>query len=166
MEKRIPYAQFQSVKAVAKACDPIQRKIEPLRRKIKALEEECQAYEKQIAAIEAGIVEVMGFHVSDLVKKVIENKGIDPKTGKTMTSSKWVPTDRVSYDDATKTFVVTDTAADAPEEGSVDEKEEEKAETQAEESITTPMTGTGNDLDDDKEKFEGFMPAEPDSIFD
>lgn len=157
MEKRISYAQFQSVKAVAKACDPIQRKIEPLRRKINALLEECQAYERQISAIEQGIVEVIGFHVSDLVKKVVETKGTDPKTGKPITSTKWLPTDKVRYDDTTKVYVVRTEEAAAPE------REERKV---AEETLELPMPQAGNDYDLDKEKLDDFMPAEPESIFD
>lgn len=108
MEKRISYQQFQSVKSVAKAIDPINRKIEPLKEKIKAMVEECKGYQEQVSALEAGIVSIIGFHVNDLVKKVIEPTGaIDPKTNKPIKVTKYVPTDIVTYDDQHKQYVIS-----------------------------------------------------------
>lgn len=96
MEKRISYQQFQSVRAVAKAIDPIQRKQKLVRDKIEALANEYKGYTAQIEALETGIVQIIGFHVSDLVKKVYEGK-----------LSKYVPTDNVTYDEVTKQYVIT-----------------------------------------------------------
>ena len=96
MEKRISYQQFQSVRAVAKAIDPIQRKQKLVRDKIEALANEYKGYTAQIEALEAGIVQIIGFHVSDLVKKIYEGK-----------LSKYVPTDNVTYDEVTKQYVIT-----------------------------------------------------------
>lgn len=113
MEKRITYQQFQSAKSVAKAIDPLQRKIEPLKEKIKAMVEECKGYQEQVSALEAGIVNILGFHVTDLVKKVIEPTGaVDPKTGKPIKVTKYVPTDIVSYDEQHKQYVIS--IPDAP----------------------------------------------------
>lgn len=165
MEKRISYAQFQSVKAVAKACDPIQRKIEPLRKKIEALEEQCSAYEKQIKAIEKGIVEVTGFSVYDLVKKVVETTGTDAN-GKPIKSTKWQPTDIVSYDDKNKMYIVRSKEETEPTLPFNEVKEEEAP-------IVPPTTegGFGSDFDLDKERVQQeavhtFDPVESDSIFD
>lgn len=58
MEKRINYSQFQSVKAVAKAIDPIVRKRETIIKKIRELAEECKGYDTQIEALESGIVSI------------------------------------------------------------------------------------------------------------
>ena len=130
MEKRIPFVQFQSVKSVAKAIDPFLRQksrleaqvaglddefkvkaeeeLKKLKARLKAnmaarkekLEAEIKGTDDQIAAIEAGIVSIIGFHVTDLVKKVRE------PNEKGEVETKYVTTDIVSYDNVTKEFVV------------------------------------------------------------
>ena len=157
MEKRIPFVQFQSVKSVAKAIDPYMRQkarleaqidglddefkvkaeeeLKKLKGRLKAqlaakkekLESDIAETDNQIAAIEAGIVSIIGFHVTDLVKKVIEpnDKGIK--------ETKYLPTDIVSYDTTTKEFVVTvpdeETPVEEPEcpTPEVEEPAEEEA---------------------------------------
>ena len=129
MEKRISFFNFQSVRAVAKAIDPHLRTMDTLKKKALAVKEEYDeklaklnkeldekagkikqeydACETQINALEAGILQVTGFHVADLVKKVIEPTGkTDPKTGKPIKVTNYVPTAIVSYDETTKEFVV------------------------------------------------------------
>lgn len=108
MEKRISYTQFQSVKSVAKAVDPIARKMEATRKKIASLAEEYKSYQMQIDALEAGVLQVLGFHVADLVKKVME-PGVDGKGNPTKTT-KYVPTDMVTYDTASKQYVIREEA--------------------------------------------------------
>ena len=135
MEKKITYQQFQSVKAVAKAIDPIMRKFKPLDEKVKKLEEERKFYQTQIAALEAGIVQIVGFHVADLVKKVVEVTGTTAD-GKPIKSTKFLPTDNVRYDEATKQYI--DTVGEP-------------------ETIEVPApseSNFGNDFDADKEKIQ------------
>ena len=154
MEKRIPFVQFQSVKSVAKAIDPYMRQkvrleaqidglddefkvkaeeeLKKLKERLKTqlaakkekLEEEIKGTDDQIAAIEAGIVSIIGFHVTDLVKKVIESndKGIK--------ETKYLPTDIVSYDTTTKEFVVT-----VPDEEEASAEEPECPTSEAEEPV-------------------------------
>ena len=145
MEKRISYQQFQSVKSVAKAIDPIQRKLKSTEVKIKALAEEYKGYQSQIEALEAGILQIIGFHVSDLVKKVMEPTGATDKNGKTIMGSKYLPTDIVSYDEQKKQYVIT-----IPEEN------------KTEETIVPPTTeeGPGSDFDIDRDNVN-----DSDSIF-
>lgn len=129
MEKRIPYFHFMSVKAVAKAIDPHIKSLETLKKKyitlneeyntkleeLKAkydekfaqLEEERKTSETQINALEVGILQATGFHVSQLVKKVIEPTGKVDKQGKPIKNTDYVPTEIVSYDKDTKEFVIT-----------------------------------------------------------
>ena len=135
MKKTISYSQFQSVKAVAKAIDPIMRKFKPIDEKIKALEEDRKFYQTQIDALEQGIVQIVGFHVSDLVKKVVEVTGTTAD-GKPIKSTKYVPTENVAYDEAKKQYIVT-----------VGEPE----------TIEVPAPSEsvfGNDFDADKEKIQ------------
>ncbi len=115
MEKRISYSQFQSVKSVAKAIDPVVRKMAPLRKKIEELAAEYKAYQTQVDALEAGIVSIIGFHTADLVKKVIEPTGKTDANGKPLMVTKYLPTDIVAYDEQKKQYVVS-----IPEEGTQD----------------------------------------------
>jgi hypothetical protein len=142
MEKRISFFQFQSVKNVAKAIDPKLREMVSLQKRAIALkaelddekarlqreidtktgkmEQEFKDCKAQIDLLEAGIVQTLGFHVSDLVKKVIEPTGkTDPKTGKALTVTKYLPTDIVTYDEKAKEYVVT-----VPEEGEAEAEPE------------------------------------------
>ena len=105
MEKRISYDQFQSVKRVAQACNPLMVKRDKLKEKIEALTKEYCDYDTQIASLEAGIKSVIGFRVEELVKKVIE-PGIDVN-GQPKKTTKYLPTDIVSYDASKKQYVIS-----------------------------------------------------------
>lgn len=108
MEQRISYRDFQSVKSVAKAIDPKVRERETLTKKIQELAEQYKKVDAQINLLEQGIVQTLGFHVTDLVKKIVEPTGAnDPKTGKPIKVTKYVPTERVAYDAAKKQYVIT-----------------------------------------------------------
>lgn len=150
MEKRISYSQFQQVKSAAKMIDPLQRKMQPLRKKIEGLVAELKSYQTQVDALEAGIVSILGFHVSDLVKKVIEPTGKTDANGKPLTVTKYLPTDMVSYDEQKKEYVITtgeptvESVAEASVDGNpetaqtvteVPSAEKEEAPTETSESI-------------------------------
>lgn len=104
MEKRISYSQFQQVKSAAKMIDPLQKKMASLMAKMRKVAEEYKENETQVKALEEGIVRILGFHVSDLVKKVIES-GVDGK-GNPIKTTKYLPTDIVSYDSNKKQYVI------------------------------------------------------------
>lgn len=109
MKKEISYSQFQQVKSAAKMIDPNLRKIEALKKKIMPLVAEMKQYQALNDSLEAGIVSVIGFHVSDLVKKVIEPTGATDKFGKPTKVTKYLPTDIVSYDEQRKVYVIETT---------------------------------------------------------
>lgn len=136
MEKRISYSQFQSVKCVAKACDPLISKRAKLKAKIDALTKEFDDCNTQISSLEAGIVSVIGLPVEQLVKKVIE-PGIDIN-GQPKKTTKYLPTDIVSYDEQHKQYVITINS----EEPTLATAEPEEVETCAsmEEALGTPQT--------------------------
>lgn len=138
MEKRISYSQFQSVKRVAQACDPLMVKREKIREKIESLEQQYKDYDTQIASLEAGIKQVVGFRVQELIKKVIE-PGIDAN-GQPKKTTKYLPTDIVSYDEDKKQYVITtpddDNKAEEPGDDTVDPSGEKyEAEEDKQESI-------------------------------
>lgn len=125
MEKRISYAQFQSVRSVAKACNPLMMKRENVKAKIEKLVEEYKGYDTQIQTLEAGIKQILGFRVEELVKKVIEPDA----NGNRVT--KYLPTSIVSYDEQHKQYVITipeETNAPATEEETVEEETETQEE--------------------------------------
>lgn len=105
MEKRISVNQFRSIVRVAQACNPLVTKRDTIRRKIEALASEYKDYDSQIKSLEAGIVNVVGFRVEQLVNKVIE-PGIDCN-GNAKKTTKYVPTSIVSYDNQKKQYVIT-----------------------------------------------------------
>ena len=138
MEKRISFDQFQSVKRVAQACNPLMVKREKIKAKIEALNKEYNDYDTQIASLEAGIKQVVGFRVEELVKKVIE-PGVDAN-GQPKKTTKYLPTDIVSYDENKKQFIVS-IPDDEPEPLSESEEtaspsEENNMETSTEEPDT------------------------------
>lgn len=123
MEKRISFDQFQSVKRVAQACNPLIVKRDKLKTKMEALKAEYDSYDTQIASLEAGIKQVVGFRVEELVKKVIE-PGIDAN-GQPKKTTKYLPTDIVSYDEEKKQFVIS-----VPDENEVIDAEFEETTTE------------------------------------
>lgn len=127
MKKEISYSQFQQVKSAAKMIDPNMRKIEALKKKIKPLVEEMMQYQALNDSLEEGIVKVIGFHVTDLVKKVIEPTGAIGKDGKPIKVTKYLPTDIVSYDEQRKVYVIetpsTDEINAEAEQKSLEEQE-------------------------------------------
>ena len=142
MKKEISYSQFQQVKSAAKMIDPNMRKIEALKKKIMPLVAEMKQYQALNDSLEAGIVSVIGFHVSDLVKKVIEPTGAVGKDGKPIKVTKYLPTDIVTYDEQKKVYVIE--TKDAPETEVPATSEEaadfhsEKAETEVPEMADAP----------------------------
>ena len=149
MEKRISFDQFQSVKRVAQACNPLMVKREKIKAKIEALNKEYNDYDTQIASLEAGIKQVVGFRVEELVKKVIE-PGVDAN-GQPKKTTKYLPTDIVSYDETKKQFIVS-----IPDNNSEDEtksfSESTEAASTSEENnmeISTKESGTDTETKDE-----------------
>lgn len=151
MEKRISFDQFQSVKRVAQACNPLMVKREKIKAKIEALNKEYNDYDTQIASLEAGIKQVVGFRVEELVKKVIE-PGVDVN-GQPKKTTKYLPTDIVSYDETKKQFIVSipDNAPGDAETKSFSESEEATSpseENNLETSTEEPDTNTEAENED------------------
>ena len=137
MEKRISFDQFQSVKRVAQACNPLMVKREKIKAKIEALAEEYKDYDTQISSLEAGIKQVVGFRVEELVKKVIE-PGVD-NNGQPKKTTKYLPTDIVSYDEKHKQYVITIPNTN-PESEPKSFSESEKAASPSEENNMETLT--------------------------
>ena len=139
MEKRISYSQFQSVKCVAKACDPLLSKRIKLKEKLDKLTKEYEDCNTQISSLEAGIISVIGFPVDKLVKKVIE-PGIDVN-GLPKKTTKYLPTDIVSYDEKHKQYIIS--VNNEPKEAVAEPQDivnESKSSVDVNEAPNTPQT--------------------------
>nr|DAG88055.1 MAG TPA: hypothetical protein [Crassvirales sp.] len=147
MEKRISFDQFQSVKRVAQACNPLMVKREKIKAKIEALAKEYKDYDTQIASLEAGIKQVVGFRVEELVKKVIE-PGVDAN-GQPKKTTKYLPTDIVSYDENKKQFIV-----------SIPDNDPEDAETKSFSGEETATPSKENNLETSTEEPDANTEAE------
>ena len=150
MEKRISYSQFQSVKCVAKACDPLITKRNKLREKIEKLAAEYKDCDTQINSLQAGIVTVIGLPVEQLVKKVME-PGVDCN-GQPKKSTKYLPTDIVSYDEQHKQYVITLPDNDAEGAGAIPSaKSETTASPSEEDNMETPTEEPNTDTSAENE---------------
>lgn len=138
MEKRISFFEFQSVKSVAKAIEPKLREQAKIKNQMEKLANEYKKCDADIAALESGVVSLIGFHVQDLIKKVVEDTGRVDKEGNPVKVTKYVPTDIVTYDDNAKQYVIT-----------ICDEETVVEETPAEEPVEAPVTEAGNDFDVD-----------------
>ena len=101
-------------------------------------------------SLEAGIVSVIGFHVSDLVKKVIEPTGANDKFGKPIKVTKYLPTDIVSYDEQKKVYVIetpsTDEINTEVDARLAEEQAEISAEEPAIEEVAEPANEANNNM--------------------
>lgn len=145
MEKRISFDQFQSVKRVAQACNPLMVKREKIKAKIEALAKEYKDYDTQIASLEAGIKQVVGFRVEELVKKVIE-PGVDAN-GQPKKTTKYLPTDIVSYDETKKQFIVSIPDNNSEDETKSFSESTEAASTSEENNMETSTKESGTDTE-------------------
>ena len=161
MEKRISFDQFQSVKRVAQACNPLMVKREKIKAKIEALNKEYNDYDTQIASLEAGIKQVVGFRVEELVKKVIE-PGVDAN-GQPKKTTKYLPTDIVSYDENKKQFIVSIPDNDPEDETKSFSESEETASPSEENNMETSTREHGTDTEaknDDTQAVETYVPTD------
>ena len=138
MEKRISFFEFQSVKSVAKAIEPKLREQAKIKNQMEKLANEYKKCDADIAALESGVVSLIGFHVQDLIKKVVEDTGRVDKEGNPVKVTKYVPTDIVTYDDTAKQYVITTSDEEAVVE-----------ETPAEEPTEAPVVEVNNEFNTD-----------------
>lgn len=112
MEKRISYNTFMSAKRIAQAGNTFYAKRNRLEKQLEKLKQEYNDCDAQISLYEAGIKQLTGVRVEDLVKKVIEpviKDGVPAldKEGKSLKVTKYVPTDNVVYDKEHKQYIIT-----------------------------------------------------------
>lgn len=113
MEKRINYTTFMSAKRIAQAVNPLMSKRNTIKKQIERLAAEYQDYDTQIQSMEAGIHQITGLRVEQLVQKVIEpavhadGTPVLGKDGKPVKTTRYIPTSNVTYDKDHKEYVIS-----------------------------------------------------------
>lgn len=121
MEKRISFFEYQNAVSVARIIDPYLRQKDEAEAQKAKLEEELaklmaklesskalvEKYQKEIDSYEEGIVKIIGFHATDLVKKVMVPTGKTTSTGKPAMTADYIPTGIVKFDEANKQYIIT-----------------------------------------------------------
>ena len=103
--------KWAAIKKTAQIVQPNVSKAEKLKAKINELNEELEMTESAIMQWDGAIINMTGFRSSDLIKRVVEPTGKTDGDGRTLTVTKWVPSDIVKFDEERNVYCI-DTAAD------------------------------------------------------
>lgn len=131
MEKKFSKIQIAAIKRTAQNVATFVNKKENIDKKIAALEEEKKSLQPMIDAFQGPIKEMTGGYTTEdlVVKEIVKSGKMDPKTGKEITSTRYI----LKYPETVIPPVEAVVDVNAPE---------------------PPMTEMGNDYDADKEKSE------------
>lgn len=126
MQRRISVTEFRAIKRIAQAVNPLVVKKNKLKGQIEELVREYKSYEQQIEGMEGGVRNLTdgAYNSEDLIQKIIEPNGKFDKDGKALKDTKYLPTDKLVYDDITKAWFIN-----MPEPEPVTENEPEMADT-------------------------------------
>ena len=103
--------KWAAIKKTAQIVQPNVSKAEKLKAKINELNEELEMTESAIMQWDGAIINMTGFRSSDLIKRVVEPTGKTDGDGRTLTVTKWVPSDIVKFDEERNVYCI-DAAAD------------------------------------------------------
>ena len=102
--------KWAAIKKTAQIVQPNVSKAEKLKAKITELNEELEMTESAIMQWDGAIINMTGFRSSDLIKRVVEPTGKTDGDGRTLTVTKWVPSDIVKFDEERNVYcIVADT---------------------------------------------------------
>lgn len=102
--------KWAAIKKTAQIVQPNVSKAEKLKAKINELNEELEMTESAIMQWDGAIINMTGFRSSDLIKRVVEPTGKTDGDGRTLTVTKWVPSDIVKFDEERNVYcIVADT---------------------------------------------------------
>lgn len=130
--------KWAAIKKTAQIVQPNVSKAEKLKAKINELNEELKMTESAIMQWDGAIINMTGFRSSDLIKRVVEPTGKTDGDGRTLTVTKWVPSDIVKFDEERNVYCI-DTAADV--------KPSEQAEQTAENTAYTANTHDAGEIE-------------------
>lgn len=105
--------KWATIKKTAQIVQPNVAKKQRLEAQIANLQNQLAEANAAIAEWDGAIVRMTGYSSEQLIKRVVEPSGKTDANGKPLTITKWVPTELVSFNEETNTYVI----ADIPAEG-------------------------------------------------
>ena len=107
--KKISVRNWAAIKRVAQNVNPLVVKRNKAEEKIEALKKEITDLQMEIECNEAGVKAITGGYCSeDLVNKVVEITDKVNAKGEPVKVTKYVPTDRVEYNEEDKCYYIKD----------------------------------------------------------
>ena len=100
--------KWATIKKTAQIVQPNVAKKQRLEAQIADLQNQLAEANAAIAEWDGAIVRMTGYSSEQLIKRVVEPSGKVDANGKPLTTTKWVPTEIVSFNAETNTYVIAD----------------------------------------------------------
>ena len=100
--------KWATIKKTAQIVQPNVAKKQRLEAQIANLQNQLAEANAAIAEWDGAIVRMTGYSSEQLIKRVVEPSGKTDANGKPLTITKWVPTELVSFNEETNTYVIAD----------------------------------------------------------
>lgn len=104
--------KWATIKKTAQIVQPNVAKKQRLEAQIAELQKQLADANASISEWDGAIVRMTGYSSQNLIKRVVEPSGKTDANGKPLTVTKWVPTELVSFNEETNTYVIADAPAD------------------------------------------------------
>lgn len=98
--------KWATIKKTAQIVQPNVAKKQRLEAQIANLQNQLAEANAAIAEWDGAIVRMTGYSSEQLIKRVVEPSGKVDANGKPLTITKWVPTELVSFNEETNTYVI------------------------------------------------------------
>ena len=108
--------KWATIKKTAQIVQPNVAKKQRLEAQIADLQNQLAEANAAIAEWDGAIVRMTGYSSEQLIKRVVEPSGKVDANGKSLTITKWVPTEIVSFNEETNTYVIADVSVDGGSE--------------------------------------------------
>ena len=104
--------KWATIKKTAQIVRPNVAKKQRLEAQIANLQNQLAEANAAIAEWDGAIVRMTGYSSEQLIKRVVEPSGKVDANGKPLTITKWIPTEIVSFNEETNTYVIADIPAE------------------------------------------------------
>lgn len=100
--------KWATIKKTAQIVQPNVAKKQRLEAQIADLQNQLAEANAAIAEWDGAIVRMTGYSSEQLIKRVVEPSGKVDANGKLLTTTKWIPTELVSFNAENNTYVIAD----------------------------------------------------------
>ena len=100
--------KWATIKKTAQIVQPNVAKKQRLEAQIADLQNQLAEANAAIAEWDGAIVRMTGYSSEQLIKRVVESSGKVDANGKPLTTTKWIPTELVSFNAENNTYVIAD----------------------------------------------------------